>query len=302
MARLSVSAIRRMSMEKPKRFYGKGIPGVKLDQLKGQLIVIEGADGSGRSTQIDLLRNWLERRGFPTVNVGLKRSMLVSRELEQAMRGNILGTRTLSLFYATDFADQLENRIIPALRSGFIVLSDRYIYTLMSRAIVRGVEPEWIRDVYGIALIPDAVFYLAVSPRILIERNLRKHSVLDYWESGMDMHRTSNMYGSFIEYQRQIQKEFKAMQRLYGFETIDGNRSPRAIQHELRAKIELILNGKQDHAEEGSDESNSTERIARSVTAFADGGERDQPSIRRQSAARYRTVDGIPRRKADATE
>ena len=259
-----------MSMNKSKRFYGKGIPGVKLDQLKGQLIVVEGADGSGRSTQMDLLRNWLERRGYPTVNVGLKRSMLVSRELEQAMRGNILGTRTLSLFYATDFADQLENRIIPALRSGFIVLSDRYIYTLMSRAIVRGVEPEWIRDVYGIALIPDAVFYLAVSPRILVERNLRKHSVLDYWESGMDMHRTSSMYGSFIEYQRLIQKEFKSMQRLYGFETIDGNRSPRAIQHELRAKIELILNGKPEHAEEGSDESNGTERIARSVTALAD--------------------------------
>src|SRR3989449_8537790 len=166
-------------MLKPKRFYGKGIPGVALDQLRGQLIVVEGADGSGRSTQIDLLRNWLERRGYPTVNVGLRRSMLVSRELEQAMRGNILGTRTLSLFYATDFADQLENLMIPALRSGFVVLADRYIYTLMARAIVRGVEPAWIRDVYSIALVPDAVFYLAVSPKILVERNLRKHAVLD---------------------------------------------------------------------------------------------------------------------------
>src|SRR5213595_1345843 len=224
------------NMLKPKQFYGKGIPGVVLDQLKGQLLVVEGADGSGRSTQIDLLRNWLERRGYPTVNVGLKRSMLVSRELEQAMQGNILGTRTLSLFYATDFADQLENRIIPALRSGFIVLADRYIYTLMSRAIVRGVEPAWIQEVYSIALIPDAVFYLAVSPKILVERNLRKHAVLDYWESGMDVHRSASMYGSFIEYQRLIQKEFKAMQQLYGFETINGNRSPRAIQNELRGR------------------------------------------------------------------
>src|SRR5438874_1544610 len=230
-------------MQKPKHFYGKGIPGVSLSQLKGQLIVVEGADGSGRSTQIDLLRNWLERLGYPTVNVGLKRSMLVSRELEKAMGGNILGTRTLSLFYTTDFADQLENRIIPALRSGFVVLADRYIYTLMARAIVRGVDPAWIRDVYSIALVPDAVFYLAVSPKILVERNLRKHLVLDYWESGMDMHRTSNMHGSFIEYQRLIQKEFKAMQQLYAFETVDGNRSPRSIQHELRTKIELILNG-----------------------------------------------------------
>src|SRR5579885_351030 len=177
-------------MLKPKQFYGKGIPGAFLDELKGQLIVVEGADGSGRSTQIDMLKNWLERRGYPTANVGLKRSMLVSDELERAMRGNILGTRTLSLFYATDFADQLENGIVPALRSGFIVLADRYIYTLMARAIVRGVDPAWIRQVYSIALVPDAVFYLTVSPKILVERNLRKHAALDYWESGMDMHRS----------------------------------------------------------------------------------------------------------------
>src|SRR5947208_7552920 len=194
-------------MRQPKRFYGKGLPNVNLDALSGQLIVVEGADGSGRSTHINMLRDWLERRGYPTANVGLKRSMLVSRELEAAMQGNILGTRTLSLFYATDFADQLENRIIPALRSGFIVLADRYIYTLLARAIVRGMEPDWIQEVYSIALVPDAVFYLAVSPKILVERNLRKHAVLDYWESGMDMHRSSNMYGSFIEYQRQIQKQ-----------------------------------------------------------------------------------------------
>ena len=281
-------------MENPKRFYGKGLPGVDLDQLRGRLIVVEGADGSGRSTQIDLLRNWLERRGYPTVNVGLKRSMLVSRELEQAMRGNILGTRTLSLFYATDFADQLENLIIPALRSGFIVLADRYIYTLMSRAIVRGVEPAWIRDVYSIALVPDAVFYLAVSPKILVERNLRKHSVLDYWESGMDMHRSSNMYGSFIEYQRQIQKEFKAMQEHYGFESINGNRSPRAIQNELRGKIEVIMNGKSGLIEEESDDSNGEERIARSITTLADGSEGDQPPLRGQSPARHRATHRFP--------
>lgn len=278
-------------MQKPKHFYGKGIPGVVLEELKGQLIAVEGADGSGRSTQIDLLRNWLERLGYPTVNVGLKRSMLVSRELEQAMQGNILGTRTLSLFYATDFADQLENRIIPALRSGFIVLADRYIYTLMSRAIVRGVEPAWIRDVYSIALIPDAVFYLAVSPKILVERNLRKHAVLDYWESGMDMHRSPNMYSSFIEYQRQIQKEFKAMQQLYGFETINGNRSPRAIQNELRARIELILNGKSGLVEEGSHDSNATERITRAATTFADGSKGNQPLVSGQSSTRHRPTD-----------
>src|SRR5437762_2500274 len=171
--------------------------------------------------------------------------------------------------------------MIPALRSGFVVLADRYIYTLMARAIVRGVEPVWIRDVYSIALVPDAVFYLAVSPKILVERNLRKHAALDYWESGMDMHRTSNMYGSFIEYQRHIQKEFKAMQDLYGFETIDGNRSPRAIQNELRARIDVILNGKSGHIEKDSNEPDSTERTARTTTTLADRGKGDHPPVRR---------------------
>jgi dTMP kinase len=196
-------------MPRPKAFYGKGLPNVNLESLTGLLIAVEGADGSGRSTHINMLRDWLERRGYPTANVGLKRSSLVSRELEAAMQGNILGTRTLSLFYATDFADQLENRILPALRAGFIVLADRYIYTLMARAIVRGMEPDWIQEVYSIALIPDAVFYIAVSPEILVERNLRKHAALDYWESGMDMDRSRNMYDSFIQYQKKIQKQFK---------------------------------------------------------------------------------------------
>jgi len=179
------------------------------------------------------------------------------------------------------------------LRSGFVVLADRYIYTLMARAIVRGVDPAWIRDVYSIALVPDAVFYLAVSPKILVERNLRKHAVLDYWESGMDMHRTSSMYGSFIDYQRSIQKEFKAMQKLYGFETVDGNRSPRSIQHELRGKIESILSGQANQIDEESDESNIKEGITRAATALANGNEGDQPSVRRQSAARHRPAHGV---------
>ena len=229
----------------PRRFYGHGIPKVDLERLAGRLIVVEGADGSGRSTQIELLMDWLEGSGHGTVQVGLKRSTLVSEELEKAQQGNILSRTTLSLFYATDFADQLENRILPALRAGFIVLADRYIYTLMARAIVRGMEPDWIQEVYSIALIPDAVFYIAVSPEILLERNLRKHAVLDYWESGMDMDRSQNMYGSFIQYQKKIQKQFKQMQKVYGFQTVNGNRPPRGIQKELQAKIESILaNGK----------------------------------------------------------
>lgn len=203
--------------------------------------MVEGADGSGRSTQIQMLRDALERAGHATVDVGLKRSRLVGQELDDAMQGNILSPRTLMLFYATDFADQLENRIVPALKAGFVVLADRYIYTLMARALVRGAEQKWVREVYGIALVPDAVFYLGVSPKLLAERNFRKNSVLDYWEAGMDIRRTGDLYDNFIRYQRQIQKEFREMEADYEFETINGNRSPRTIYRELLAKIEQLL-------------------------------------------------------------
>jgi dTMP kinase len=224
-----------------KRFYGKGLPNVELSLLKGKLIVIEGADGSGRSTQIALLRNWLERLGYPTAEIGLKRSTLVGRELEEAKRGNILSPLTFSLFYATDFADQLENIIIPALQADFIVLADRYIHTLMARDIVRGVDPEWVREMYSIALVPDAVFYLKVSPQELAQRNFRKNGMLDYWESGMDIQRSGDMFDCFIRYQRQMQKLFLAMQRIYGFEVINANRSPQPISRDLRARIEPLL-------------------------------------------------------------
>lgn len=226
----------------PKQFYGKGLPHIDPSLLKGKLIVIEGADGSGRSTQIALLRDSLERQGYPTAEIGLKRSTLVGRELEAAKEGNILSPLTFSLFYATDFADQLENIIIPALRADFIVLADRYIYTLMARDIVRGVDPQWVREVYSIALVPDAVFYLKVSPHGLAERNFRKNGMLDYWESGMDIQRSGDMYECFIRYQRQMQKLFQAMQKIYGFEIINANRSPQAIARDLNTKIEGVLN------------------------------------------------------------
>jgi dTMP kinase len=125
------------ALKRGKSFFGTRLPGCDASQLRGKLIVLEGADGSGRSTQIEQLNAWLENLGYATVNVGLKRSMLVAEELDTAQQGNILSHTTRSLFYATDFADQLENRIIPALKAGFIVVADRYIYTLMARDIVR---------------------------------------------------------------------------------------------------------------------------------------------------------------------
>src|SRR6059036_189874 len=200
-----------------RRYYGHGIPGMDLASLAGKLVVVEGADGSGRSTQIARLVEWLEGCGHATVQVGLKRSTLVSEELEQAKQGNILSHITMSLFYATDFADQLENIILPALQSGFMVLADRYIYTLMARDLVRGMDEKWLKNLYGMALVPDAVFYLNVAPQDLVERTFSRYAKLDYWESGMDLGLSRDLFDSFLKYQALMARQFKILQATYGF-------------------------------------------------------------------------------------
>lgn len=224
-----------------RKFLGHGIPRVKLEELAGKLIVVEGADGSGRSTQIARLVEWLETCGHATVQVGLKRSTLVSKELEEAQEGNILSRTTLSLFYATDFADQLENIMLPALKAGFIVLADRYIYTLMARDLVRGMDEAWLKNLYGIALEPDAVFYLEVEPEELVQRNLSKSAALDYWESGMDLGLSRDMFDSFLKYQGAMRAAFKRLQKTYNFTIVDANRSVDAVTKQLRKEIRSLL-------------------------------------------------------------
>ncbi|MEN9733235.1 MAG: hypothetical protein RLZ45_1230 [Verrucomicrobiota bacterium] len=225
----------------PKKFFGHGLPGVDLEKLTGKLIVIEGADGSGRSTQISRLVEWLEGTGHATLQVGLKRSTLVSEQLEQAQQGNILSRTTLSLFYATDFADQLEHAILPALRAGAVVLADRYIYTLMARDLVRGMDEAWLRNLYGIALVPDAVFYLEVSPEQLVQRVFAKNQSLDFWESGMDLGLSRDMFDSFLKYQAAMRETFRRLQSTYRFRIIDGERSTASISEELKERIEVVL-------------------------------------------------------------
>jgi dTMP kinase len=229
--------------KKVRRFYGHGIPRVDLEQLAGNLIVVEGADGSGRSTQIEMLTQWLEGRGHATVQVGLKRSTLVSEELEQAQNGNILSRTTLSLFYATDFADQLENIILPALRAGFVVLADRYIYTLMARDMVRGMDETWLKNLYGIAPEPDAVFYLNVAPEELVQRTFAKNASLDFWESGMDLGLSRDMFDSFMKYQTAMEACFRKLQASYGFTILDGMRPSDVIHTDLQKKMGALLGG-----------------------------------------------------------
>lgn len=227
----------------PKKFFGQGLPGVDVEKLSGKLIVVEGADGSGRSTQIARLIQWLEASGHHTIQVGLKRSTLVSEELEAAQQGNILSRTTLSLFYATDFADQLENTILPALRAGSMVLADRYIYTLMARDLVRGVDEAWLRNLYGIALVPDAVFYLEVRPEQLVQRVFAKQQTLDYWESGMDLGLSRDMFDSFLQYQSRMRETFRRLQRHYGFDIVNAERPITEVSEELQRKIEAVMAG-----------------------------------------------------------
>ena len=224
-----------------KRFLGHALPGISPSDLTGRLIVIEGADGSGRSTQIRLLVDWLEASGHATTQVGLKRSNLASEELESAKNGNILNRTTMSLFYATDFADQLENIIIPSLRAGFIVLADRYIYTLMARDMVRGLDADWVKSLYSIALKPDAVFYLKLTPEKLIQRNFMKNHTLDYWESGMDLGLSLDMFDSFVQYQQLMAGKFDELRKSWGFTTIDADQSMSELNRELRNNIERVF-------------------------------------------------------------
>lgn len=228
---------------KKKECYGDPPNGVDLSTLSGALIVIEGPDSSGRTTQIRLLSDWLEQKGYAVTQTGLTKSVLVGPAIAQAKQGNVLSPRTMSLFYATDYYDQLENVIVPSLRAGYIVLADRYIFTLMARDLVRGAKPEWVESLYSMAIIPDSVYFIMASARNLVERTLTINRSLDYWESGMDIGISRDWYESFMRYQRNLRMEYNKLQKKYGFDIIDANRSITAIQRNLRTKIESVLEG-----------------------------------------------------------
>jgi dTMP kinase len=222
-------------------FYGEGIPYLRDLEVKGRLIVVEGPDGSGRSTQIEMITTKLESDGHAVLNTGLKRSELIGRGILQAKQKLPLGKKTLTLFYAADFADQLEHKIIPALQAGYIVLADRYIYTLMARSIVRGISRRWSHELFGFALKADLVFYLDVNPYELFHRVFQKYSSLDYYESGADIGFSDDLFKSFIIYQQKIAKEFRSMEARYGLARIDGNRPVPAVNADLQQRIDKYL-------------------------------------------------------------
>ena len=222
-------------------FYGeKGLPNVNLDELKGKLVVIEGTDGVGRSTHTGLLKQWLENNGHAVLDTGMTRSALAGAGLKAAKEGHTLGWITMSVFYATDFADRFENEMIPALRAGFIVLTDRYVYSLMARGLVRGADHDWIRQVYEFALKPDVTIYLRLRIEDLITRVIQTTG-FNYWEAGMDLHLGDDMYESFVEYQTRMLREFDQMAGLYKFQVIDAAPSIEEVFEQVKKKVEPLL-------------------------------------------------------------
>jgi dTMP kinase len=226
----------------PGHFFGHGLPYVSINNYPGKIIAIEGTDGVGRTTQIRLLREWLEVRGYGVVETGWTRWPLMAPTIELAKSSNTLNKLTFVLLYACDFADRLEKEIIPALKAGFIVLADRYIYTAIARAGVRGVDSQWIRHLYGFAIAPHLVFYLKIDADALARRVLQEGG-MSYWESGMDMKSGDDIYDSFRAYQRSLLKEYAAMSDEFGFRVLEGRKSINAIQEELRRQVGEFLEG-----------------------------------------------------------
>jgi len=204
-------------------FYGAGFPYRKKHKMSGKLIVLEGTDGVGRSTQTKLLRRWLEAEGYAVSDTGLRRSELTQAGLNEAKKGHTLSPITMSLFYAADFADRLENQIIPAMQAGFVVLSDRYFYSIMARDLI----------LYLKADVPDLV------ARLIHGRGL------NYWEAGMDIHLADNLYDSFIKYQTELTRIFDSLADEYNFVTVDAAHPIEEVFEELKEEIHHVLD--EDH-------------------------------------------------------
>ncbi len=222
-------------------YFSDPLPGVSTVGLLGKLIAIEGPDAVGRSTQVNLLRAWLEERGHAVVDTGMARSALTKEGIQQAKQGHTLGPLTMALFYMADFADRLENVVIPALRAGFVVLTDRYFYSVVARAAARHQDSDWLERVAGFALVPHATFYLRAPAQDLLPRVVRSQQYFDYWESGMDVPYGTDRCESFLGYQSKLIEVLDAMSERYGFATVDATLPPPEIFRQMQLRIEGLL-------------------------------------------------------------
>ena len=201
---------------------------------RGRLIVVEGIDGSGKSTQIQLLHKWLEARGHEVVFTEWNSSDLVRQATKRGKKKNLLTPTTFSLLHATDFAHRLTYQIIPYLKAGMTVLADRYVCTAFARDIARGVDPRWVRDLYAFAVKPDAAFYFRVPIDVAVKRLLGARAKIKFYEAGMDLGLSTDPVDSFRLFQGKVIDEYDRLTGEYSFRVIDGTRSIDAQQRQVR--------------------------------------------------------------------
>ncbi len=207
---------------------------------EGLLIVIEGTDGSGKSTQLNLLKKAIQDKSYGVMVSEWKTSRLIADVIDDAKERNLLNATTYSLLYAADFADRLENQIIPALKSGFIVLLDRYFYTALARDVVRGQNIEWVKNLYEYAPEPDLVFYLDMPVDVLLKRIIGTTG-LNYYESGRDVGFSTDFYKSFEIYQNKCLEQYNEMKSEYNFISIDGTKPVGEIHKIMNDEVQKLL-------------------------------------------------------------
>lgn len=206
-------------------------------ETAGGLIIVEGVDGSGKSTQIRLLEKWLRYMGTPVFFTEWNSSEEVRQIISKGKKKNLLTPTTFSLLHATDFAARYERNISPLLRAGYVVLADRYIYTAFARDVVRGCSPEWVRHVYGFAIKPDIAFYFRVPVEISFERIVKNRPRLKYYEAGMDLNLSNDPYESYRIFQGRIVEQYESMASKEGFTIIDGTADIEEQQKDVRQKM-----------------------------------------------------------------
>lgn len=204
---------------------------------RGKLIVVEGIDGSGKSTQISLLSQWLRSRGFSVAFSEWNSSPLVHETTRRGKKKEMFTPTTFSLIHATDFADRTERYILPLIRAGAIVCADRYAYTAFARDVARGVDPKWVRNLYSFALRPNLAFYFRTPLDVALSRILGGRDALKYYEAGMDLKLSRDVEESFRVFQGRILAEYEEMAEEMGFHVIDATQSIEDQQRQMRAVV-----------------------------------------------------------------
>jgi dTMP kinase len=208
-----------------------------MKKMEGKLIIVEGVDGSGKSTQIRLLEKWLKYAGVPVYFTEWNSSETVKEITSKGKKKGLLTPITFSLLHATDFADRYERHILPLLRAGYVVLADRYIYTAFARDVVRGCHPRWVRQMYDFAAKPDIAFYFRVSVDVAFDRIVKNRPKLKYYEAGMDLNLSNDPYESYRIFQGRIVEQYESMIGPENFVVIDGARDIEEQQRQVRQKV-----------------------------------------------------------------